>query len=144
MIVLFDSSVLIPSMARGHEWHTRAEPWLARVHAGEMELVVSAHSLCETYAGLTAMPLKPRVTSNEAKMLIDQNIRTLASIRALTETEYFEVVESVARLDLSGGIIYDAIIASVAKKANVDHLVTFNPKHFRRVWPEGAAKIVVP
>ena len=46
-------------------------------------------------------------------------------------------------LGLTGGMIYDALVVTAAEKAGAEKLVTFNPDHFRRVWPEGEALITV-
>jgi predicted nucleic acid-binding protein len=47
-------------------------------------------------------------------------------------------------LELSGGAVYDSLIARAAEKAGADRLLTLNPAHFHRVWPEGAAAILPP
>jgi len=47
-------------------------------------------------------------------------------------------------MGLWGGSVYDALIARAAEKAVVEHLVTFNASHFRRVWPEGEPLLVTP
>lgn len=47
-------------------------------------------------------------------------------------------------LGLSGGVIYDAIIAKAANKSGVDHVLTFNIDDFTRVWPEGADRLIAP
>jgi len=46
--------------------------------------------------------------------------------------------------EIEGEAVYDALIAYAARQTGVDRLVTFNADDFRRVWPEGAAKVVVP
>jgi predicted nucleic acid-binding protein len=43
-----------------------------------------------------------------------------------------------------GGAVYDAIIARAAEKVKVDKLLTFNVRHFRRVWPESGDIIQEP
>jgi len=35
-------------------------------------------------------------------------------------------------------------VSFAAVKAQVQHLLTFNPDHFTRVWPEGAEIVSVP
>jgi len=47
-------------------------------------------------------------------------------------------------MGLSGGIIYDALIARAAEKAGAERLLTFNESDFRRVWPEGASILLSP
>jgi predicted nucleic acid-binding protein len=50
----------------------------------------------------------------------------------------------MADLGLSGGIIYDALIAKAAQKSKVDHLLTYNVDDFKRIWPEGVKHIISP
>jgi len=50
----------------------------------------------------------------------------------------------MADLGLSGGIIYDALIAKAAQKHSVDRVLTFNTEDFKRVWPEGENYIAIP
>ena len=47
-------------------------------------------------------------------------------------------------LGLAGGVIYDALIARVALKSNVDRLLTLNIDHFTRAWPDGEKIISLP
>lgn len=44
-------------------------------------------------------------------------------------------------MGLAGGIIYDALIAKAAWKANVDRLLTVNRSHFEKVW-EGESDVL--
>lgn len=50
----------------------------------------------------------------------------------------------MANLGLSGGSVYDALIARSAQKSQVDRLLTLNVDDFKRVWPEGIEKITLP
>jgi predicted nucleic acid-binding protein len=54
------------------------------------------------------------------------------------------VVRAVAELGLSGGGVYDALVAQAARKTNAERLVTLNPRDFLRVWPEGAEIVMAP
>ena len=47
-------------------------------------------------------------------------------------------------LNLAGAVINDALIIRVAERARVDRVLTFNVDDFRRLWPEGAAKLAAP
>lgn len=44
------------------------------------------------------------------------------------------MIKRASERGLSGGIIYDALIAKVAQKSNVDRILKFNMKHFKRFW----------
>lgn len=144
MRALLDTSVLIPAQLGAHPMHERALAWLQRAHLGEMELFISAHAVAETYAGLTRIPMPKPATPREARRLITVNILSVATVVELTAEDYREVLARQTALGIPGGSIYDALIAWCARKAEVDHLVTFNAAHFLRVAPDLAERIVVP
>jgi predicted nucleic acid-binding protein len=144
MKVMLDTSVLVAAMVAAHAQHRRAQPWLQRAIAGNFEFLVAAHSLAELYAVLTTLPVSPRISPAAAARLVQENVLTPATIVALTATEYAQVLRHLAEQAISGGAVYDALIAKAAEKAGVDKLVTLNGEDFRRVWPAGAAKITSP
>jgi len=144
MKTLFDTSVLVAATVVGHPMHRRALPWLQRAHSGEIEFIVAAHSLAECYAVLTALPIRPRISPSTAATIISENIEKTAKLVALTASEYRSVIHDLARLRLSGGVTYDAIVARSAAKEGVERLLTLNPDDFMRAWPEGKKIISVP
>ena len=60
-----------------------------------------------------------------------------------TSTDYSAIVKRMAELGLSGGVIYEALIAKAAQKSGADRILTFNADDFRRIWPEGISLIRV-
>jgi predicted nucleic acid-binding protein len=144
MKVLLDTSVLIAAMIPDHSSHESSHHWLSRAKHRAFTFVVSGHSLAKTFAVLTRLPADPPITPQVAWNLIEENIVSYAEIQTLITDDYLNVVEDLVRYDLSGGIIYDAIIAKAAQLAKVDRLLTLNVDHFRRVWPEEAGRIVSP
>jgi len=144
MKILFDTSVLVAAVVQPHPMHSRALPWLKRAKAGEYDFVVATHTLAELYAVLTTLPVKPRISSSTAWRLIQENIEGSAKTVSLSPSDYRQTIKRMADFGLSGGIIYDALIAKVAQKAGIERLMTFNADDFRRVWPEGEAIIYVP
>jgi len=79
-----------------------------------------------------------------AVRLLRENIEAVADIVSLTKGEYLQVVTGMAELGLTGGVVYDAIIAEAAKKSNCEAILTLNRRDFVRVWPEGEGRIVEP
>jgi predicted nucleic acid-binding protein len=142
--VLLDTSVLVAALVRSHPRHALALPWLARAKAGEVGLVVAAHTLAELHATLTTLPVKPRISPETAGRLREENLPDAVEIVALDAADYLRVVGRMSDLGLAGGIIYDALIARAAEVAQVDHLVTLNETHFHRAWPEGEDRIKGP
>jgi predicted nucleic acid-binding protein len=142
--VLFDTSVLVAAMVERHPLHERSLGWLERAHRGTLEYLVASHSLAELYAVLSSYPTRPRLTPGIAAKLVYDNVAVLATVVPLTAADYASVVRSVAELALSGGVVYDGLVAHAARKTNADRLVTLNPRDFLRVWPEGHSVITVP
>ena len=144
MRALFDTSILVAALVRSHQRHADALPWLVRAQRGEVELVLAAHTLAELHATLTALPVKPRISPETAERLREDNLPETTEIVALTVDDYHAVLRTLVERGLSGGVVYDALIARVAKNARVDRLVTLNGRHFQRAWPEGLERIISP
>lgn len=144
MRVLFDTSVLVAGIVEAHPAHERALPWLARGRSGEIEPLVSAHSAAETFAVLSTMPLSPRISPGLARQLVRENVLSVARVVTLSARDYGAVIDEIADLGLSGGAVYDALIARAAVSGKADRLLTLNPKDFLRVWPGGSERIQTP
>jgi predicted nucleic acid-binding protein len=145
VITFFDTSVLVAAFLQRHPNHATAVNWLSRARSGEFNWVVAAHSLAETYSTLSRLPKSDRQSPAIAAKLIDTNIaKGGASIVALTAEDYVTVVQRMAEANVSGGAMYDALIAFAAQKANVEKLLTYNVSHFKRVWPEAGERIQAP
>ena len=144
MKTLFDTSVIIAALVESHPVHERAFPWLKQARENKFELVVASHTLAELYAVLSTLPLKPKISPSVAWRLINENIVSISKILSLTPAEYSSTIKSLSEMGLIGGTIYDALIAKVAQKANVERLLTLNVDHFRRVWQADDNKIIAP
>lgn len=144
MRILFDTSVLVAGLVETHPMHSRAFPWLEKAQTGEIELLVSTHSLAELFSVLTTLPLNPKISPATAQQLIDEVVEISAAQVELSAADYQEVVSSMATKGLAGGVIYDALIAKAAQKSGADQLMTFNERDFRRVWPDGRELITKP
>ena len=144
MKILFDTSILIAALVESHPMHGRAFPWLKKAKTKAIEMVVAGHTLAELYAVLSTLPIKPRIVPAVAWRLICENVEATGKIVSLTPAEYWTVIKQVSQSGLAGGIIYDALIAKVAQKAQVEQLLTVNSEHFKRVWPAGENKIITP
>jgi len=144
MKILFDTSVLVAAMVEPHPMHSHAFPWLVRAKSEEIDMAVATHTLAELYAVLTTLPLIPRITPAAARRLIHDNVEITARVISLSSHDYVSVIKNLSDSGLSGGIIYDALIIKAAQKANVKNILTLNPNDFKKVWPEGESRFVVP
>ena len=137
-----DSSCLIAAVCAWHEFHEAASDALeSRLSAGE-RLVLAAHALAETYAVLTRLPSPHRLAPGDAGRLIQENFVRGNRLVSLPGSAYASVVRRLAQEGVSGGRIYDAVIAESARRGRASILLTFNPRHFDP--PPDGVTIVVP
>lgn len=143
MRVLFDTSVIVAALLDSHIHHSESVLWLDRARNYKVGGCVSTHTLAETYSTVTRMPVRPRMTPALVQQQISVNFQTFTTIE-LTLSDYETAIARMVSLNLPGGGIYDALIAQAALKADVNVLLTFNPKHFTRLGDETAALVQVP
>jgi predicted nucleic acid-binding protein len=101
--ILLDTSVIISGIVESHPMHAKCLPWLQRAKAGEVECIVVSHTLAETYAVLTTLPVKPRISPLVAHRLIDNNLQAVARIVPLTTAGYWNTIQRMTETGLSGG-----------------------------------------
>ena len=77
-------------------------------------------------------------------LLILEDIRSKFDCIALTAEEVFNTAQQAAKLKLPGGIIYDALLLTCARKVGADRIYTWNVRHFQMVAPDLADRIVTP
>ncbi|MFZ2656058.1 MAG: PIN domain-containing protein [Victivallales bacterium] len=128
---LFDTSVLVAAILEKHPKHEKAFRWLKAASNGKIGFYISSHTLAELYSVLTGMPSSPKISPSQAKLLIEKNTQA-ARIIDLNEKDYWAVIVLLSDLNLSGGVIYDALSAYAARKAKADHILTFNENDFKR------------
>ena len=139
--ILFDSSVLIAAFVESHPKHKSALSFLMKAKDKEFQLFVSSHTILEIYSVLTSAPFKPKITPIIAKQLIENNINKIARTIYLTDEDSFKIVDKMCNSNLSGGIIYDAIVVECALKAKVDEILTLNSKDFLRLTDKKSIKV---
>jgi predicted nucleic acid-binding protein len=142
--IFCDTSVLVRAFLKNHPDNERAAEVVRRVKTGEDIGFVAAHSLAETYAVLTGMPAKPRITPTAAYSLISEDVVRYFKLIMLTPSDYLRVLQQLQTRDLTGGIIYDALIQECARMSAPERFYTFNPGDFRRLAPEWSEIIREP
>jgi predicted nucleic acid-binding protein len=144
MKVFFDTSVLVATLVKPHPMHSRAVNWFKRAKSQEFDMIISSHTLAELYAVLTTLPVSPKISPEIAWRLINENIEGIATIIALSASDYITTIKHLRDLGFSGGIVYDALAFKVAIKSNADKLLTFNVSDFKRIWPDEKIQIISP
>ena len=124
--------------------HERSLVWLKRAKAEELEMLVASHTIAELYGVLTTLPVRPRITPDTALRLILENVRKIAKVVPLSVSDYEATIDRLAELGISGGAVYDALIARAAEKSGAERLLTLNASDFEHVWPEGKSLHSLP
>jgi predicted nucleic acid-binding protein len=144
MKYIFDTSIFIAAFIKNHPNHIKASSWFQKALNNEFDSYISAHSIIEIYSVLTRAPFQPRISPDIANKLIDHNIKNNITPVTLNRNDYFSLIEYMTKLDLSGGIIYDAIVVQCARKESIEHIVTFNKNDFLKLIPDKSIYIVSP
>jgi hypothetical protein len=74
------------------------------------------------------------------KILFDTNVL----VGALDFEDYCAAIDRVSIAGMVSGAIFDALIAQATLKAEVDRILTFNVKDFRRLGDEVSQLVQVP
>lgn len=136
MNVLFDTSVLVPALVDQLSNHESAFcVFSSFVTAAEHHAFCSTHCLAETYSVLTALPLPKRISSVEARILIEQTVLGRLEVIPLDRDDYAASLSAVSGAGLTGGVIYDALHVEAAKKASCSRIYTYNFRHFQPLCP---------
>jgi predicted nucleic acid-binding protein len=138
-----DTSCMIAAVCSWHEHHTRAAAAIESRLDRRDRMIVAAPALIEAYSVLTRLPPPHRLSGADALGLMEANFMRLVKIVALPPEEYRRILRNAPEAGVSGGRIYDAIIAACAHREKVRTLLTFNDLHFLPLaGPELA--VVVP
>ena len=127
---LCDTSALVAAVSSWHEHHDRTCVEIERRKRGKEELVISAHSLAETYAVLTRLPAPHRLRATDAIDLIERNWADTPTVQ-LTGAEMWSALREAQRRAMIGGQTYDVLIALAALKAEASTIITWNVRHYR-------------
>ncbi len=126
---VLDSSCLIAAVCAWHEHHEATALGLETRHAAGQRFVMAAPAVIEAYSVLTRLPPPHRLSPADALQLLDRNWGAREAV-ALTPEEYWQLLRAESARSVSGGRIYDALIARCARKARAQDLLTWNVDHF--------------
>ncbi|PNW44040.1 UNVERIFIED_CONTAM: twitching motility protein PilT [Euhalothece sp. KZN 001] len=143
MKILFDTSVLVAALLVDHPNHNRAFSQLELAKRGKVQGYLSTHTLAELYAVMTRLPQPLRVLPNQAQEVITDLLAYLIPV-SLSPEEYQSAIARMVKFRLSGGGMFDCIIAEAALKVTADCLLTFNPKDFIRLGEDIESLVQVP
>lgn len=102
-----DTSVAVPLLMLQHPAHASVDAWSL-----DRELCLTAHSLAETYSVLTRLHGAATIPAGDAVRMIDDRFSTVLALEASTTVT---VHKYLAQQQISGGAVYDALVALAAK-----------------------------
>ena len=108
-MIAVDTSVIVAAFASWHEGHRTAAAALARRPR------VPAHALIETFSVLTRLPPPHRAPANLVSTFLVE--RFTEPPLALPSRAHLELIERAAATGITGGSIYDALIAATVRHA---------------------------
>src|SRR5215469_13436630 len=112
-----DTSILVATFYGDHERHE--ESFALFVRQKRQSGFTAAHCFAEVYSVLTGMPGKDRASPDEALLFLG-DVRERITPVALDPDEYQAAIEDAAANAISGGAIYDALLARCAMKAKAE------------------------
>jgi predicted nucleic acid-binding protein len=109
--IAIDTSAAIPYLMRSHESHSAVRRALS-----EHQLVLTGHSLAETYSVLTRLPGDARLAPPDAVKLLDANFGQ--AVLPAPETTVSLPAELASR-GIAGGAVYDALVGVAARDSSL-------------------------
>ena len=108
MTVAVDTSVAVPLLVRSHHDHATVVRWW-----NGQEVTLSGHALAETYSVLTRLPGDARLAPADAARLLAARF---SSPLVLGSSQARKLPDTLSRLEIAGGAVYDALVALAAKE----------------------------
>jgi toxin FitB len=109
--VAVDTSVAVPLLVRSHQHHAEVVRWW-----DGQEVALSGYALAETYSVLTRLPGDARLAAEDAARLLDARFTTPLTLSGLPART---VHATLSRLGITGGAVYDGLVALAAKEHGV-------------------------
>ena len=126
-----DTSVLLAGLI---DFGPQSAPAQSLLHAVAEKRVSGAatawHCCLEFYSVSTRLPPEFRLDPADAAILLEEEIFARMAIHDLPAAERLPALRAAARDRISGGRIYDAHIAEIARAAGAEVVVTDNRRHF--------------
>jgi predicted nucleic acid-binding protein len=139
--VFLDTSILIAASDAADPRYPGSRALLAA--ATPATAACGAHTLAEVYAVLSRIPGGKKLRPEHAGLLIEQ-IASRMTVVSLNAEDYSATLRETARMGLSGGIVFDALLLACARKVDARRIYTWNARHFRLVAPDLVDRIVTP
>jgi predicted nucleic acid-binding protein len=129
--VFLDTSVLLAGLVDFGPQSASAQSVLHAVAEKQLQSVSTAWHCClEFYSVATRLPPEYRLTAADAAQLLEHEILGRLAVHDLPAATRVGFVQAAMEDGTTGGRIYDAHIAEVARAAGARVVVTDNRRHF--------------
>lgn len=136
--IFLDTSVLLAGLV---DFGPQSAPAQSLLHAVAEKQVIEVgtawHCCLEFFSVSTRLPAEFRLTAAEAAQLVEVEIFGRMSVHDLPAADRLPMLKVAARDGTTGGRIYDAHIAEVARSAGAAVVVTDNRRHFMAALRHG-------
>lgn len=110
-VVGLDTSVAVPLLVQTHRDHNAVVRWWSG-----RDIALTGHALAETYSVLTRLPGDLRLSPRDAAQLLAARFSRPLLMAAAKAAK---LPATLARLGITGGAVYDAMVALVAAEHGV-------------------------
>jgi predicted nucleic acid-binding protein len=129
--VFLDSSVLVAGLI---DFGAESAPAQSILHAVAERHITSVgtawHCCLEFFSVSTRLPAEYRLAAADAIQLIESEVFGRMGVLELPAGDRLTMLKAAAQEQMTGGRIYDAHIAHVARAAGATMIVTDNRRHF--------------
>ena len=122
-MIYLDTGVLVRALLEDHPLHNDCVKLL------DGNSVSSCHAIAETFNTLTGFFQVPNDSASELLVELAEKMH----FEVISRADYLKVVQEARAKGIQGGIVYDAIHASVARRLKVEKVFTYNATNFRHV-----------
>lgn len=131
MSAFLDTSVLLAGLIDFGPQSGPAQSIMHAVVEGRLPKTSTAWQCClEFYSVATRLPPEFRLVPDDATRLLEENVLSALAVHELPSGERLALLRATAHDKTSGGRVYDAHIAEVARAAGATVIVTDNRRHF--------------
>ena len=129
--VFLDTSVLLAGLIDVGPQSAPAQSLMHAVAEKQVPAAATAWHCClEFFSVATRLPPEFRITPADAALLLHEEVFARMAVHDLPAADRTSMLQTSARDGISGGRIYDAHIAEIARAANAAVIVTDNRRHF--------------
>ena len=128
-----DTSVVVAALLPWHEHHESAAKCLRALLGSANELILPATVLIEAYSVMTRLPAPHRLSTQDARDLLERNFRRTAHLVSLSADQSWNVLDELASRSIAGGAAHDGVILACARRAGAASILTFNRRDFERL-----------